>query len=49
MEIKKSVKCPKCGKVVVEDEKQLQHLYLRGDLKCPYCRAVVINASKAVW
>ncbi len=38
------IKCPKCGKVVISDEKNLQNLYLTNDIKC-ICGEIVVYAT----
>ena len=45
---KNPIKCPECGFVVMEDEKNLQYYVLKEDIKCPKCGKVVVHCNKAV-
>jgi len=46
---KRPIKCPKCGHVVYEDERETRHLVLEEDVKCPVCEEVVINVPKVTY
>lgn len=39
------VECPSCGKIVIDDWKNLSNMVILHDILCPHCGALVIAAS----
>ena len=48
MIVKQSIKCQKCGAIVIKDAKSLEMYVMTAPIKCPKCGVVVIDLPTMV-